>query len=168
MLRPVSQAQRRALLLWSASLCTGALLLTPLAARSSGDVARDGTISAQRLAVPEWDRKQVAAEVTLSRDPFSADAVSPPDADRMPEAQGQGPTGVGQRVVANTPIAGTRSRISAVILGNTAQALVIDAAGTRIVEAGSSIDGLRIVEITTAGVRLSNGELRKVGEGSSF
>lgn len=178
MLRPLSGADRRALMMWSVALCATSVLLGPLAAQSSGDVTAVEAGSAPVLRTPELPQRVGQTSVRLIRDPFEPDAPLPGhnESNRI-GTEGRGL--VGTAVVAGAPMNASldpsrASRIAlpadgdtvlAVITGGDAEALIEQGGRTEIVRVGGFLGGVRIVAITSDGVRLANGSLLRLDEG---
>ena len=79
-MRPLEEADRRVLVMWSLALCVGSLLLAPLAARSSVDFDAQQELASRDFQLPSLASDSAPqAHVSLSRDPFSADSVVVPE-----------------------------------------------------------------------------------------
>jgi len=122
--------------------CLSALFLAPLAA-SPGVPSRDADrvlSDLQRLppAPPTLPRER---QLVVSRDPF---AEPPAIAARLNSLR-------------SSQAAGMVIRVEGIIGGDRPRALVRVGADERIVAIGESIDGIRIVGIDDAGIRLTSG-----------
>lgn len=167
-MRGLDSYERRALILWSVSLCSASLLLAPLAARSSAGVGVVAENAAPHLALPVLPDSKAGNRYVLTRDPFTADE---PVADKAEAGQAARDTGtaVGTTVVGGTPV-GTvlppqnTTGVSAIITGAVAEALIVEAGRSEIVRVGGLIGGVRIVAITSEGVRLASGRILRVNE----
>lgn len=169
MLKPLSSVARRALILWSVSLCVGSALLAPLAAQSSGDVGSVETGTTSLLPAPYVPLNGSPRPIIVTHDPFRPDVAPPEERKASAVDHGDGNNSVvGSTVVAGTPLGGLphtgASTVSAIITGRDAEALVIQDGRSEIVRVGGSLDGVRIVAITVDGVHLANGSVRRVYE----
>lgn len=140
--------------IWSAMLCTGSLLLLPLAARSSVNTDQKplqmyrGAVLTRTPAIP-------VQSLRIDRDPFV------PDLPKQVEAPPGGESGT--RVIAGATIAGSANissgvSVLAVVIGGVAEALVSEDGQTRIVNVGARCAGSRIIRISSDGIVLANGQ----------
>ena len=180
-MRALPDAERGRLLLWSVALCIGALLLAPLAARSSiGGIASERqAIDESPLRIASSRKSAVPMAVSLTRDPFKADDPGPRDSFGPAPARDPN-TVVGSSVQAGTaldvplppnsgamsdvPLATGTDGVLAVVTGAHPRALVIAGSRTRIVAVGDTLDGRRVRGITAAGVLLEDGSIRQLAE----
>ncbi|MBC5816230.1 MAG: hypothetical protein GIW97_06780 [Candidatus Eremiobacteraeota bacterium] len=181
-MRPLEEASRRIVVLWSVALCVGSLLLAPLVARSSIDLNAQQELAMHNLQLPDVKQLSEPAKIAVSRDPFTADA--PPGIDMIgPLGAGAVPIGgsvVGRAVHAgdalgivlppnggaagSIPLAAGRSTVSAIITGERAQALVYEGDRSRIISVGEILEGHRVTSIGSAGVQLDDGSMRRLSE----
>lgn len=146
-MRPLRDDRRRGLLAISAILCTTAMLLVPLAARSSFDLAAQPAAAGIPLhlaAPPPWKSRPIV----LLRDPFVAEATAKP--------------ATGAAAAHLTTSDGIR--VSGVALGPNARALVEIGGSVRMLGIGDSIAGSSIVSIDASGVRLQSGAFFRLEE----
>ena len=179
-MRPLEEAARRKLMLWSVALCIGSMLLVPLAARSSIDVGVQEGPAMRTMQLPEAQMKETPAMLSLLRDPFTAD---PPSSTSVGEDSAipsvPAADSIGVRVQAGTatnaslpanigagggqpPYGAVGSTVLAIITGERAQALISDGSSTRILTVGERLDGHHILEITASGIRLDDGSIRRL------
>lgn len=153
-MRPLDDAARRRLLMWSSALCAFSVGLAPLAGRSSLEVARERTIFAARFAVPVLDNDSKMPALRVIRDPFVPESAAPIDA----HSDGGAP---GTRVTRGTPtgyiVPGAAPLVTAIVTGASPLALVDDGTRVRVVRRGDALAGSTVTAIDERGVRLKSG-----------
>lgn len=166
----LSDGERRTLILWSVSLCAASILLAPLAARSSGEVAPADPGIATEVHAPDVPARATTLPPLVIRDPFVADAP-PAGSEKPPPEDTSNATAVGTPVVAGTPLGfapgralGDNAIVTAIITGDEPEALVEESGRSTILRIGGQLDGLRVTGITAEGIRLADGSVRRVQE----
>ncbi|GAC1392555.1 MAG: hypothetical protein NVSMB31_10820 [Vulcanimicrobiaceae bacterium] len=171
--RPLENTERRVLLMWSVFLCIASLFLGPLAARSAGEVHAQEEVEIRGFEMPTISQSSPQEHVALRRDPFAADMPAMDDASARSDQTGVPGSDavVGMRVQGGSPMtvslppgAPTNSVVSAVITGDRPQALITDGDRTRILSDGDRLDGHKVRAITTLGVYLDDGSVRRLVE----
>lgn len=138
-MRPLDDRKRRRLLTLSAMLCAAALMLAPLAGRTSFEIAGEYEAFNARFANLQPPQARNDHPVAITRDPFASARTQ---AAARPAMHGQ--------------TAGIAS-VRAVVTGTSARALVEINGVTRVVACGDMLVGSRVIAIDAAGVRLQNG-----------
>ncbi|MDQ2871528.1 MAG: hypothetical protein M3R35_00180 [Candidatus Eremiobacteraeota bacterium] len=163
--------QRRPLLRISVFLCGSALLLAPLVAQSSIELAQQRAELGRSLSfVPLPSGPSLQTGLTPAKDPFVPDstpalpAANPPAAIGWPSVLELPPN----RGAAQTPLppnfgdAGSALTVHAVVTGGGSRALIESAGVTRIVQAGDSVDGRVVQTIDAGGVHFTDGSTAPV------
>lgn len=183
MLPALDADARRALIMWSVFLCGGSLMLAPLSAHSSNDTNANQEGVFRELDMPELTTQSVSKPLTVLRDPFAADIIATPDPSGvLPTAFEPAQTSVvGSEVTRGSSLsvplppnrgaigllpapAGATADVRAVIVGEHPQALVAQGTDMRIVGIGDTVDGHRVAAISSDGIRLDDGSLRRLSE----
>ncbi len=173
---PLYDGTRRQLFGLSAALCTIALLLMPLAARSAfaPNVPTGFRPNALRVAAVATAAK--LPSIVVTRDPFVADK-SDSQTLATASAPAQAPAIVGLRVTQGESMGfalppnqgagqgfpnalGPQSTIvRAVVTGASARALIEENGDSRIVSIGDAVAGSRVVRIDRTGIGLADGSM---------
>ena len=167
-MHPLDEARRRRLLAVSAVCCAVPLCLLPLAGRSSIELAAERAAFDTRFAAPRFEPYWHKVRVEVARDPFVPEA--PEDAGASLPAEP--PDGVvGMRVGRGAPTGFVLDRpqpvtVTATVVGASPRALVDDGGRVRVVGIGDRIEGALIVSIDGTGVKLANGSVLHLAEGS--
>lgn len=183
MLPALDADTRRVLTLWSVFLCGGSLMLAPLSAHSSNDTNATQESVFRQLDMPDLTLQNNLKHVTLLRDPFAADIVATPDPTADPASMAAHAAGssVGTEVMRGTPLSvplppnrgafgmlpvpsAATADVRAVIIGEHPQALVADGTDMRIVGIGDRVDGHLVSAISSDGLRLDDGSMRRLSE----
>ncbi len=160
---------RRRLLAFSAMLCAIPVLLTPLAGRSSFELASEQAAFNARFSAPQLPSAWKDSPIAVERDPFiaqtgnAADATSPRlDVIGMQVVQGQpmGYAAPANGVVSAVPVADVTygvPAVRAIATGVSPHALIEENSHARIVGIGDIVAGSPIVAIAAGAIRLKNG-----------
>lgn len=181
-MRPVDEAKRRMLIMWSVSLCVGSLLLAPLAAKSSLELSAQQELGARDFQLPALTAETPARRnVPLNRDPFSADATRPDGGAAKADPAPISNTIVGSSVRAGAsigivlppnsgalgaappPTAGSAT-VAAIITGDRGRALVYEGERSRIISVGDRLEGRKVTGISSDGIHLDDGSIRPLSE----
>jgi hypothetical protein len=155
---PLDDASRRNVLSIAVSCCTIAVLLAPLAGRSSFELAAEQAAFDQRFKTPPpLPTKNVRGALRITRDPFAAEHTA------IPSSASVAGTRVTQGQSTGMSIPALPS-VTAIISGPSPRALLEQDGKIRIVAIGDRISGVEIVAITAAGVRLRGGALLSIAE----
>ncbi len=175
-MRPIHDAQRRRLLILSATLCAVPIVLSPLAGRSSFEIPDERVAFDERVSVPSVAPARYPGPVTITRDPFVPDAppvqtaplallVPPPSGVvGMPVVQGQ-PIGFAlppNRGAGGSPLEDASFGapvVRAIVRGASTRALVEDGTGSHVVGIGDVVAGSPVVWIGSSAIRLKNGSI---------
>lgn len=168
-MRPLDDAQRRRMLTWSALLCAIPLCLTPLAGRSSFELAGEQAAYDSRFATAALESVWHDKPLDVARDPFIPERPSRTLAASngvvgLQVTQGQP---IGFALPANRGARGTPVQdaalgfpaVTAIVSGASPRALIDDGAHVRVVGVGDMLAGSRVAAIDRTGVRLENGIL---------
>lgn len=171
---PLDDRRRKQLGGLSALLCSIAILLLPVAARSSIGVEHDRLALEERFRLPVLAPAYAPPHLIVLRDPF--DSVAPPPEEMsysgspfgtsrpqlvpLPPNRGAMGTSVADAAgVMDVPI------VRAVITGGaTPRALVDENGQVRIIGLSDTMEGSPVVAIDTLGIRLKNGVRFAVSE----
>lgn len=162
-LAPITAGQRRFVLRWAICLCTGPVVLLPLAARS-GPALLSPNVLPSPMAVPVTTAERPAAPIVIGRDPFAGgeDEARPSAANAGAAASGTVGTQVTQGAAIDgapplaTPVAQDVTLL-ATIVGTKRLALILEAGQSRVLGIGETVAGARVVAISRDGLTLSNG-----------
>ena len=167
-MHPLDERGRRRLLSWSALLCAVPVCLTPLAARSSFELASERAHFNARFTAPPLGTTWTQKPVVVVRDPFVPEG--------RPVAVVVAPrTGstTGMHVTQGEPIgyvasgsAAISTSVTAVVTGASPRALIDDGLRVRVVAIGDALLGSRVARIDRSGVRLQNGTLLPLTAGT--
>ncbi len=152
-LLPIADRARRRLLTYAVMICTASILLTPVAARSSFELAVERTAFNQRFSIPRIPGKWSSQPVPISHDPFVPDEFS---------AASRSGGVVGMHVVQGQATGFTVasvSKIRAIVTGSSPHALVDENGKAEVVSLGDVIDGSPIILISPTEVVLKNGRV---------
>jgi hypothetical protein len=166
----VDEAERRALLRWSVSLCAGAILLAPLAARSSIEISAEHELGARDFQLPAISSESPSrGRLSLRRDPFSADPAPVSNASVGPHVRAGALLGIVLPPNSGAPSGvpapmDSSATVAAIITGDRAQALVYQGERSRIVSVGDRLEGRKVTLISSDGIHLDDGSIRRLSE----
>ncbi len=191
-MRTLDRASRALLAGLAFATFAGSFVATPIVARGEADQATPLAALATPVPVPSG-----APNVAVRRDPFiggtarSGNGAGTAASSRMLESRAAFPPGAAMPPMpqvpplptipatllalppnagaahAPLPFATTTARVTAVVTGEHAFALVDEAGTTRLVTVGDRVAGDAVAAITAAGVRLEHGRLLTVTPASS-
>lgn len=175
-MRPLHEDERRRMLTWSALLCAVPLCLTPLAGRTSFEIATEQAAFQMRFSTPSLETVWNGKPVDIRRDPFQPEqgaknalAAAPGGLVGLHVTQG---ASIGFILPANHGSAGSpvqvtaqgNPSITAIVTGPSPRALIDDGAHVRMVGVGDALAGSRILAIDAAGIHLENGTVMPFAE----
>lgn len=134
----------------SASLCAVAFVLAPVAARSSLGIAGATATLRWQLAIPSSPLRWKGAALRIARDPFASNRDERTAKAQLPANHAPAPFAV----------------LEAVATGGVPHALVQIGQSVELVGVGDTLGGARVVSIGTASLRLSNGAVLAIGQGT--
>lgn len=150
---------RRALLCAAAMLCSIPAVLMPLAGRSSFETQTQRERFAQRFGVEQPPPVRGGyMRLAIARDPFALPQHTPSrDVTGLRVVQGES-TGI--------RIPGAAVRVTAIVKGADARALVEENGSVRVVRAGDVLAGSIVRVVLPSGLRLANGAFISIGNAS--
>lgn len=143
-MQPINEARRRKLFTFSAAICAVPMMLAPIAARSSFQLAREQSAFTARFNLPAVPAPWKTAAVNVSRDPFIPERPYVSASDGVRETP---------------PAAGgfASPAVRAVVTGPSPHALVDENGNVRVVSVGDLVAGSQVLAIDRTGIRLKNG-----------
>ena len=138
-------------------LCAIPLVLMPLAGRSSFEVAAERATFVQRFRAPEFRPFHMRAyrAPAVLRDPFAIPVrAAAHDVTGMRVVQGAS-TGI--------PVPAANVRVTAIVEGADARALVEENGAVRVVRRGDRLGAWIVRSVEPGGVRLTNGSFIAIG-----
>lgn len=167
-MRSLDDVFRTRLLRAAIFLCAIALLLAPLAGRSSMVVQENAIAGSPSFESHASIQSHSARTLTIERDPFVAPAADR-DQTQIPSSGVTGVVGMtvrqgdsmGYVVPGRSSESPAAVVVRAIVAGSNPSALIEDNGKPRVVQTGDLLDGGRILRIDRAGILLQNG--RRLG-----
>jgi hypothetical protein len=152
-MQPLDERRRKHFSAFSAILCSVPIFLVPLAGRSSLELPTSKASIQGHYEIPRLTPVLQARAVKILRDPFVADAEVTGKAEPHPLTAFDSSMPI-------VPI------VHAIVSGPAPRALVVENGSDRIVAVGDVLAGSRITAIDPTGVRLANGAIFSLSEGT--
>ena len=168
-MKALDDYRRRQLACLSAVLCTGSLLLFPIAGRTSLELASERPGFDTRFALPPLSIASPMPRLIVLRDPFSpSDSAATVMLSSQQHDDPIAFTLPPNRGAARTPLEDAASQpvlVRAVITGTLSSKALIDENGrVRVIGVGDKVQGSAVLSVDASGVHLTDGRRFSVTE----